>query len=120
MSLKPVFRYPIYDQLSIQNNCNEPGWFATRQPQFVKNSGCTMLGLLEAMERLGNLPLHFAGDSLTRYTYLSLRWARRRLVLESGLCRSRAQDLWMLGNTTGGLSKWFWSVMSASQGMEGD
>ena len=125
MSQQRVVRYPVYDQLSVQNNCGEPGWFSAREPQFVKSSGCEMLNLLEAFDRLGDIPIHLAGDSLTRYTYLSLRWARRRAVLHARFCsfgsgRRPSPALLALGDTSSGLSRWFWSVMKASQGLEGD
>ena len=65
-----------------------------------------------------------AGDSLTRYTFLSLRWARRRAVLHSKFCSTGTahsdQIMQTLGDGSGGLSRWFWSVMQGSQGLEGD
>lgn len=116
----PRLRHAIYDQLSVFNNCHEPAWFAQIEPRFTKRSGCTTLDLLDAFSRLGAIPLHFAGDSLTRYTYLSLRWARRRAALEARFCGNRSPELMQLGDTSGGVRRWFWSVLRGSQGMEGD
>jgi len=37
LSRRPIVRQPVYDQLSIQNNCHEPPWFATREHQVRQN-----------------------------------------------------------------------------------
>ncbi len=46
LSRRPIVRQPVYDQLSIQNNCHEPPWFATREHQVRQNGILTAYAVI--------------------------------------------------------------------------
>jgi hypothetical protein len=114
--------HAYYDQVPW-NVCGRPSMFASSEERYVRETGCLTLDLLDGMDALGGRALHLVGDSLTRYTYISLRAARRRALLEFLLCGNRAagsQPALPNMSQSEGLASQIWTTLQGSQGMEGD
>ena len=114
-------RHPIYDQVPW-NTCRTPALFASFEERYIRGTGCQTLDLLDGVSALGGRNLHLVGDSLTRYSWGSLRWARRRTILEFLLCGNRAsgQPIHSDVGEGSGLREQVWAALAGSQGMEGD
>ena len=120
-SARARHRHPIYDQVPW-NVCGHAALFAAAEERYVRSNGCHTLDLLDGLDALGGRTLHLVGDSLARYSYTSLRWARRRTLLQSLLCGNRAPGTEPVSSAakSGGLARQVWTALRGSQGMEGD
>ncbi|CAE8719365.1 unnamed protein product [Polarella glacialis] len=60
---------------------------------YVRNSSCVVLDLKTGIRKLGMRRIHVAGDSISHELYHSLKWLRRRSLLEDGLFGEKAGSL---------------------------
>ena len=114
--------HAYYDQVPW-NVCGRPSLFTSTEERYLRDTGCLTLDLLDGMDALGGRTLHLVGDSLTRYSYTSLRAARRRALLEFLVCGNRAAGSQPAQPETTegeGLTAQIWTALQGSQGMEGD
>jgi hypothetical protein len=116
-------RHAIYDQVPW-NVCGSRSSGGAEE-HYTRRSGCQTLDLLDAMDALGDKTVHLAGDSLSWYSFISLRWARRRVLLQSSLgCGNRSLATAQLAAVgavqAGGGHSAVRTALVGSQGMEGD